>query len=229
MSDLRVRRGLERQLEARRELIAGGRAPLGWKAGFGAPESLERFGLAGPLVGFMTDASLIDDGAEVDISDWGRAVAEPELAVHLGQDLPVAGGETATRAAIHALGPAIELADIDPPSAEVEEVLAGNIFHKGVILGTPDPDRRGGELSGLEARVRLGDQELVRTNRLEDMTGRLVEVIAHLSGLLADHGETMRAGEVVICGSVIPPIDLSPGTSVRFELYPMEPISVTVR
>ncbi|MGH8873071.1 MAG: fumarylacetoacetate hydrolase family protein [Acidimicrobiia bacterium] len=229
MNDLRVSRGLERQLEVRRELISSGQAPLGWKAGFGAPASLERFGLGGPLVGFMTDASLIVNGAEVDLTDWGRAVAEPELAVHLGQDLPAAGGETATRAAIYALGPAIELADIDPPPEEVEEILAGNIFHKGVVLGIPDPVRQGADLTGLEARVRLGDQELVRTNRLEDLTGRLVEVIAHLSDLLSDHGETMRAGEVVICGSVVPPIDLAPGTSVQFELYPMDPISITVR
>jgi len=86
-------------------------------------------------------------------------------------------------AAISAIVPAIELADIDPPPQDVEEILTGNLLHKGLILGAAD---------------------------------------------LAEHGETIRAGELVICGSVVPPIALSPANIVEFELGPMEPISVTV-
>jgi 2-keto-4-pentenoate hydratase len=54
----------------------------------------------------------------------------------------------------------------------------------------------------------------------------VIEVVSHLSGLLADQGEMMRAGDVVICGSVVPPIDLFQGMTVQFELYPLEPISL---
>ena len=75
-----VARGLERQLETRAALLAGGAKPLGWKAGFGAPDWLEKFGLEGPLVGFLTDASITPDDGTVDVSSWARAVAEPELA-----------------------------------------------------------------------------------------------------------------------------------------------------
>ena len=229
MSDPRVSRGLERQLRRRGDSISAGQEALGWKAGFGAPASRQRFGLDGPLVGYMTDASVLDDGAEVDISGWGRAVAEPEIFVLLGADIPVGGGVEAARDAIASLGPAIELANIQPPPEDVEEILAGNIFHEGVVLGTPDPGHRGADLSGLEARVTLDGEELHRTTLLEDLTGRLVEVVAHLSDLLAGHGEAMRAGEVVICGSVVPPIDLAPGNTVGFELHPMRRISVTAR
>jgi 2-keto-4-pentenoate hydratase len=220
-------RGLERQLQQRDGLIAHGRQPLGWKAGFGAPTWLQRFGLDGPLVGFMTDASLVHNGETVDISNWARAVAEPELAAYLGSDLPPGGDEAAVRAAIVAIGPAIELADIDPPPDDVEEILVGNIFHRGVVLGPSDFGRAGADLTGLEARVRLEGREQARTDRLEDLTGGVIEVVAHLSSLLADRGQMMKAGEVVICGSVVPPIDLTTGATVTFELHPMQPISVT--
>ncbi|MGH8916165.1 MAG: fumarylacetoacetate hydrolase family protein [Acidimicrobiia bacterium] len=229
MSDPRVDIGLERQLRERRELISSGHKPLGWKAGFGAPAAQAKLRLNGPLVGFMTDASVIAEGVEVEISAWAHAVAEPELAVTLGDDLQPRSRESATRAAISAIGPAIELADIDPPPESVEEILAGNIFHKGVVLGAPDPSRSGGDVSDLEARILIGGSEHVRTDRLEELTGRVVDVVSHLSALLADHGEMIRAGEVVICGSVVPAIELAPGMSVGFELHPMAPISVAIR
>ena len=228
MSLSAVNSGLADQLRLRGELISGGHRPLGWKAGFGAPVWQERFALDGPLVGFLTDATLIDDRADVDISGWARPVAEPELAAYLGSDLAPGSGREETRAAISAIGPAIELADIDPPPDDVHEILVGNIFHRGVVLGPVDPGRAGADLTGLEARVRVDGREQAKTDRLEDLTGGVIDVVFHLFGLLADRGEMMRAGEVVICGSVVPPIDLTPGTTVEFELYPMDGITLQV-
>lgn len=226
MSDTELMRGLERQLETRAGLLADGAKPLGWKAGFGAPEWLSKFGLGGPLVGFLTDASVIPDGATVDISKWTRAVAEPELAVRLGANLEPPFDVETTRAAISMIGPAIELADIDPPPDSVEAILTGNIFHRGVILGQPDPTRAGGDLTGLEATIRLEGQDEFRTDELETVTGRVVYVITHLASLLATGGERIRSGEIVICGSVVPPIALSPSTKVEFELPPAPAISI---
>ena len=226
MSHSALTTGLSGQLELRTDLISRGHRPIGWKAGFGAPAWRERFRIDGPLVGFMTDATLLDDATEVDISGWARPVAEPEIAAYLGSDLVPGSGPAGARAVISAIGPAIELADIDPPPEEVHEILVGNIFHRGVVLGSSDPGRSGADLSALEARVRLDGREHARTDRLEDLTGGVIEVVSHLSDLLAAHGELMRAGDVVICGSVVPPIDLTPGTVVEFELHPMDQISL---
>jgi 2-keto-4-pentenoate hydratase len=218
--------GLGGQLQLRSELVSQGHRPIGWKAGFGAPSWRERFKTDGPLVGFMTEATLLDDRAEVDISGWARPVAEPEIAAYLGSDLTPGSGPAGAQAAISAIGPAIELADIDPPPEAVHEILVGNIFHRGVVLGPSDPGRAGADLTGLEARVKMDRREQARTDRLEDLTGAVIEVVSHLSDLLADQGEMMRAGDVVICGSVVPPIDLFPGVTVEFELFPMEAISL---
>jgi 2-keto-4-pentenoate hydratase len=50
MSDNGLARGLQSQLETRAGLLADGAKPLGWKAGFGAPEWLTKLGTEGPLV-----------------------------------------------------------------------------------------------------------------------------------------------------------------------------------
>jgi 2-keto-4-pentenoate hydratase len=219
---------VERQLALRRRLISTGSRPIGWKAAFGAPEWLQRLGLDGPVVGFLTDASVIPDGGEVAIGDWTRPVAEPELAVHLGLDIPMDSDDAGVRAALAAVAPAIELADVDLPPDDLEKVVSRNVFHRAVILGELDPGRRGGDIAGLEARVRIDGVEVAHTGELEDLTGEVVQVVGHLSRLLAEHGETMHGGDVVICGSVVPPLQLEPGSTVEYELRPMRPISVSV-
>lgn len=222
MTDPRISRGLERQLESRRRLLATGQRPLGWKAGFGTASAMEKLDLDGPLCGFLTQSSVIGNGSVVDISGWKGPVAEPEVVAWIGED--IRGGEV--RSAISAIGPAIELADIDQPPAVVEEILAGNIFHRGVIFGSTRP---GAGLEGLEARISVGGEQVAAVTELEELTGRISSVVSHLSLLLADHGVTIRAGDVIICGSVIPPLALTAGTRVEFELHPLDPISVHTR
>ena len=57
--DPRIGRGMAAQLAARRERIAAGEKPIGWKVGFGTQAAMQRFGLAAPLVGFLTDRGLV--------------------------------------------------------------------------------------------------------------------------------------------------------------------------
>lgn len=229
MNDGAIQLGLQRQMESRRRVLDDGGRPLGWKAAFGAPASLERFGLDGPLVGFMTDRSVVESGAEVDIADWTRAVAEPEVVVYLDGDIPAGADYNQVRSAISAVGAAIELADIFQPPDDIESALAVNVFHRSVILGQPDRSRSGADVSGLEAHVRVDGAVIAVTSEVEALTGHIPTVLSHLAGLLADHGEGIRAGEVVICGSVVPPVQLSPGTTFEFELRPYAPISVRAR
>lgn len=228
MTDRRIDRGLMRQLDLRRQMLVAGHEPLGWKAGFGAAAALERFSLDGPLVGFMTTATLLADGATVNIDGWSRPVAEPELAVWIGRDVPPGGHADEVRECISSLAPAIELADVDPPPDRVEEILAANIFHRGVIFGTEDNTRAGGILDGLEAQIRLGGESVEPPSDLESLTGQLPQVLSHLALLLAEQGERIRSGDVVICGSVTPPLALSPGTRVEFDLSSFTPVTVDI-
>jgi 2-keto-4-pentenoate hydratase len=220
----RVQNGLRRMLALRDERIAAGERPIGWKLGFGAPASLERFGLSAPLLGFLTDAGVRASGDEVSSIGWQNGVAEPEIAVHIEDDAEpgnVAG-------AIGALGPAIELADVHPPSDDIAQILAGNIYHKAVILGTPDASRAGGRLEGLRARVLHNGVEVADTIDLEAQTGDLVAVVGHAAALLASAGERLAPGDVVIAGSIVPPLPIAPGDEVVFELVPLPAISVSV-
>jgi 2-keto-4-pentenoate hydratase len=227
-NDPRISRGMAKQLARRGERIAGGDRALGWKVGLGTPAAMQRLGTSGPLVGFLSASSLIASGGTVSLKGWAKPSAEPELAIHIGRDLPGGGDEKTIRAAIAAIGPAIELVDIDPPPADVEAILVDNIFHRHVILGAPDPARAGGDVSDLSAVVRRNGDIVAEVADLEAATGKLVAIAGHVAGALAAAGETLRAGQVIIAGSIIPAIALSPDD--REIAYAVEGLgSVSVR
>ncbi len=220
----KVREGMKRMLDLRSLRIEAGERPIGWKLGFGAPASLSKFGLSGPLVGFVTDANLHPSGAVVSVEGWHNPVAEPEIAVQIGEDVSLGSGRVAE--AIAGVAAAIELADVHPPPEDIVDVLGGNIFHRAVIT---DIDRSyNTAVSDLRGRVELSGLELVETSDVEALTGDVVSVIGHCADLLALAGAGLRAGEVVIAGSIIPPVALEPGNEVRFELAPLPEVSVEV-
>lgn len=225
-NNTQVRQGIQRMLALRSERIARGERAIGWKLAFGAPSSLARFGLSAPLPGFLAEATTFSPGSTVSCAGWGRPVAEPEIAVHIGRD--VEPGSSHVAEAIAGIGAAIELADVHPPSEDIEEILAGNIFHRAVILGAAEPARAGGIRDGMRARVAQDGVEVANTGDLEALTGDLIEMVGHTATLLAAAGEQLRAGEVVITGSIVPPLAIQPGQEVVFELTPLPAISVRV-
>lgn len=223
--DVSVLEGTRRMLDQRAGLIEEGERMIGWKLAFGAPERLRQFGLAGPLVGFLAESNSRSAGAVVSCQGWVHPVAEPEIAVYMGNDVDE---PDRVRESISGLGAAIELADVNPPPEAVGAVLEGNIFHRAVILGKPDYSRAGGSVAGMRARIANNGSEIADTADLEVLTGNLVSILGHTSRLLQAAGAGLKAGEVVITGSIVPPIPVRPGDEITFELVPLSPISVTV-
>jgi 2-keto-4-pentenoate hydratase len=225
--DPRIARGMEQQLAARRARIAAGEKPIGWKVGLGARPAMERLKITMPVVGYMMQKSIIPNGSTASVAGWTQPVAEPEIAVHMAADLAGGASRDATIAAIGALGPAIELADLAAPPTDLEAVLAGNIFHRAVILGAADKARAGAKLDGLAGLVFRRGVQVARQEDLQQNIGNIVAIVAHVAGTLAASGERLRAGDVIITGSIVPPPAIEPDeTEFAYQLAPMEQLSV---
>ena len=223
--DPRIARGMAAQLELRRQRLAAGEQPIGWKVGFGAPAAMDKLGTGRPLVGFLTDRGLIPDGARVAIGDWVAPMFEAEIGVQLADDVPLRASRDEVRAAVRGVCAAVELADVFPPPSDPQEILAGNIFHRHVMLGALDTARQDGR--GITARITRGrTEEVGRTDNPAELTGEVVEVVRLTAELLEASGERLRAGETVITGSVIPPLPVLPGQYVQAELSPLGRLAV---
>jgi 2-keto-4-pentenoate hydratase len=224
--DPRIARGMAAQLASRRERLGSGEKPLGWKVGFGAPAAMQKLGIPAPLLGYLTDRALLHSGARVALAGWDKPAAEAEIAVHLGADLAGGASREQARRAIAGLGAAIELADVDFPPDDVEKILAGNIYQRHVILGRSDASRAGCVLDGIRCRVARNGKEIADTADPQAMTGELIGIVRHVADELAACGERLRAGEVIITGSITPPLFVGPGEEIVFELEPIGSVSV---
>ena len=169
-------------------------------------------------------------GAFAKADPWQHGLIEFEVAVELGEDVASGTPPDEAAAAVSAVGAAIELADVDLPvtADAVSEIVAGNIFHKHVILGVMDRTRSGIDVGGLVGRVFIDGLEHSATTDLEAMTGRYPDIVATVAGTVASQGERLRAGDVIITGSIVAPIALGGSGTFSFALDPLPPISVTV-
>jgi 2-keto-4-pentenoate hydratase len=222
-ADPRVARGLAAQLERRREALSAGDRSLGWKLGFGAPAALEKLEISAPLVGFLLASGLHDSGSSVPVGQWANPVLEPEVAVHLARDVPAQADLDTVRASIAGIGPAFELADVEPPPEDVHEILTGNIFQRGCVLGPISKQR---SLAGVAGRVVVNQGEPELVEDLEALTGETIGLVRHVADLLAAFGEGLRADEIVITGSIVPPLAVAPGDRVEYELSPVGSLSI---
>jgi 2-keto-4-pentenoate hydratase len=183
----------------------------------GGEAVMAALGTSGALVGYLTDATLIADGGTVDVGGWREPVLEPELAIRLGADLGPDASPAEGAAAVDAVAAAIEVADVDLPFEDPEALLAGNLFHRGVVLGEFNESRAGLDLDGVAVDVSVGGRAHAEGADPLAIVGDLGAVAAHVAAVLARAGETLRAGDVVITGSAIPPLPLAPGESYTVE------------
>ena len=223
-----IKKGMTAQLPTRRARIAAGEKPLGWKVGLGAPATMQKLGLAGPLVGYLMQRALLLSGSTASLKDWLRPVAEPEICVRMARDLPGGATAEAALAAVKEILPAIELADLDPvPTVDnLDAVLAGDIFQRHVLLC--GNTRAGGSVAGLTSRLIRRGAEAARTGDPEALTGKLTDIVAHVANTLAAFGEKLAAGDVIITGSITPPLMLEPDeTALTHALDPIGEVSVS--
>jgi 2-keto-4-pentenoate hydratase len=197
-----VERGTAAQLVRRRELLGQGAEPIGWKIGFNIPEIQERLGIDRPLAGFLTSDGLLEDGATWSLGDDGEVIVESEVAVELGDD---ARG-------IAALLPALELADPPDLSIGLEQILAGDIFHRAVAFGPRVETTQPGD-----ARI-LVNGALEHEVDARTAGARLDEMVGVVAARLAAAGEELHAGDRIITGVLAPTHTAAPGDRVRLEL-----------
>jgi len=224
--DPRIVRGMRAQLSRRRDRLATGERPLGWKVGFGAATAMTQLRLTAPLIGYLTDRALIPTGGRLSLADWTKPIAEPEIAVHIGKNLAGGANRELAMEAIVGVGPAIELADVDIPPNDVEAILACNIYQRNVILGACDDSKKGGVLDGLLGRVFRDGVEVAQTAEPEAMTGNVIDIVRHVADTLTAFGEMLCAGQIIITGSIVAPLRVNAGEEFRFVLDPVGAVSV---
>jgi 2-keto-4-pentenoate hydratase len=192
-------------------------ALIGWKAGLGGAETVAALGLRGPLVGRLFSAGRLASGAEVSIAGWVSARLEPEIAVVVDRDL--AGDETVAslEGAIRAAMPAFEIVDVRGPLDDVPRVVDANVYQRAVVLGVPTAPADA--LCGaIPLSLHEGARTLAERARATDAIGDIRSVVTHVARAVAAAGDVVRAGQIIMTGSLVPPVALHRGRTYRARL-----------
>jgi 2-keto-4-pentenoate hydratase len=115
-----------------------------------------------------------------------------------------------------------------PPTAGCEAILSGNIYQKAVVLGAVDLCRAGATLTGLAATVSINGASVELPDDLEANTGPILDVVAVVADTLAAMGERLNAGELIIAGSIVPPLFPQAGTTISYSLGEAQPLSIRI-
>ncbi|MGA7485392.1 MAG: hypothetical protein WBW74_00415, partial [Xanthobacteraceae bacterium] len=79
----------------------------------------------------------------------------------------------------------------------------------------------------LTCRLIRHGRESARTSDPQANTGEWVSIVRHVADVLAAFGERLRAGEIIITGSVVAPVAIEAGEDgIAFEVDPLGGVAV---
>ncbi len=209
--DLHSGYALQRQALAAR--LASGEQRSGWKIAFAGSAAQKRFGLVEPVYGGLTERMQVQPNTAVALSRLIQPKLEVEVAIVLGRSL--AAGDYSDEEILGAIGevaPAFEIADCrwQGWSFEVGAFLADNAAAGLYCLGprTPfDPVEHANVAFSLECAGTLCAE--ATTEGREDPP--LTNFCWLIRRLLAD-GQPLEAGQVVLSGALLAPMNIQPCT-----------------
>lgn len=197
--------------------IAMGERRIGWKIGLTSQAMQRQLGVDQPDFGPLLDGMQVADGGRCPVADLIAPRVEGEIAFRLASDL--SGTELGTDevlAACEAVVPALEI--IDSRIADWRIALADTVADHAsaarfvVGEGGCAPDAL--DLAAAEVVLRRDGEEVERG------TGAAVlehpaNAVAWLAGTLAQFGEGLRAGDLILAGALHAAIAADPGTEVE--------------
>jgi 2-oxopent-4-enoate hydratase len=202
---------------------------IGHKIGLTSRPMQEMLGVDQPDYGVLYDDRVHVSGIALDISGLIAPRIEPELAFVLRDDL-AGPGVTArdVRAATEAIVPALEVIDsrIRDWKITLVDTIADNASCHCAVLGTES--HVVGDVDLAAAAVALSvDGEVLQEGVGAAVLGDPAEAVAWLASALAGHGVALRAGHVVLSGSITAAVPIAVGSHVVADFGPLGRVEVT--
>jgi 2-keto-4-pentenoate hydratase len=194
---------------------------VGYKVGLTSATMQAFCGIDHPIAGVVLERRVHRSGATVRRSDLGRLGLEFEIAVRIKSDVPITNMPwTAETIEPHIDGvcPAIELVDdrgADYANLDVLSLVADNSWNGGIVLSefaSAWPD-----LASLRGRA-TNDRGAIGEGHGRDILGHPFNSVAWLATQLAARGEGLKAGQIVMTGSVMKTVFPEADANYRFDL-----------
>jgi 2-keto-4-pentenoate hydratase len=212
-------------------LRPGNGEPAGYKVGLTSAAMQAFCRIDHPIAGVVLASRIHRTGAMVQRRDFGRLGLEFEIAVRIKSDIPASDAAFTIEAIephIDGVCAAIELVDdraADYTSLDVRSLVADNSWNAGIILS--DFRSTWPDLAPLLGRA-TKDGDLIGEGYGRDILGHPFNSVAWLATHLSSRGETLKAGEIVMTGSVMKTIFPEQAARYRFDVEGLGSVEVQV-
>lgn len=209
--------------------VARGDRIVGYKAALTSQAMQAQAGVGEPLLGTLLGSRVFAEDAAVSLATFLRPTLEPEVAVLLGADLRGPGVTPLdVLGAVSGYLPAVELGDYrtGDNARSLQQTLVCNTFNGGIVLGGPLTAPHGLDLR-TEGMVLHRNGAVQGSATAVEVLGDPLRSVAFMADKLAEQGKALRAGMVLMTGSIVKSIALVPGDTVRVDFTRLG--SITVR
>jgi 2-keto-4-pentenoate hydratase len=196
---------------------------VGYKIGCTSAVMQRYLGIPHPCGGGVFKKGVHGSGVSLRHNDFVRVGVECEIAVRLSRDLVASDGAfTADTAAtaIDAYHPAIEIVDdryADWQTIGAPTLVADDFFAAGCVLGAPVARAAAPDLLSVIGRAFINGVEVAHGSGA-DVLGHPHAALAWLANHLAASGKHLRAGQIVLTGSLVKTLWLNAGDKAVMEL-----------
>jgi 2-keto-4-pentenoate hydratase len=195
----------------------GGAALTGWKVGLTSEAMQRQLGVDQPDFGPLLDDMNVPTGGSVDTGELIAPRAEGELAFRLARDLSGPGVELEhVVEAVDLVLPAIEIIDsrIADWKIKLQDTIADHASCALYAIGAPGAPASGLDVGSIALSL-VEDGTEVESGVGAAVLGHPLRAVAWLANALADYGESLKAGQIVMAGALHAAIPVRPGALVE--------------
>ena len=194
--------------------ISRGERTVGVKLGFTSRAKMIQMGVDSLIWGWLTDAMLEEDGAQLALDRFIHPRVEPEVCFLTRRDIdrPLTLLEAAQ--SLEAVAPALEIIDsrYQDFRFSLEDVVADNCSSAGLTIGPWTRSFDGLGNAGVVMRV---NGRVVQTGSCAAILGDPLRSLVQVSHLLSQSGLMLPAGSLIMAGAATAAVSLRPDSHVH--------------
>ena len=214
--------------------IAAGRRRIGWKIGLTSRAMQDALKINTPDSGVLMDDMLFENGATVPAGRFIQPRIEAEIAFIM--KAPLAGADC-TRAdvlmATEYVAPSLEILDTRIQRADtasgkariITDTISDNAANAGIVLGSERHSIDAHDLRWVGAIVSR-DGTVEETGLGAGVLNDPVTSVLWLARRMASYGQQIDAGDIVLSGSFVRPIECPPGSKISAEFGPFGSVNI---
>ncbi|WP_170464431.1 2-oxo-hept-4-ene-1,7-dioate hydratase [Ruegeria arenilitoris] len=217
-----------------RQKLAEGRKVIGWKIGLTSKAMQYALNIDIPDSGILFDDMAFANSGTVPAGRFIQPRIEAEIAFVMKSSV---GGQNVTRedvvAATDYVAPSIEILDtriqrVDPESGNartVYDTISDNAANAGIVLGAERHAVDALDLRWVGA-LTFRNGEIEETGLGAGVLNDPIESVVWLARRMAQYGQSIEPGQIILSGSFIRPIECPPGTAIHADFGPFGSVDI---